>query len=114
MVYFAVDAHGSNLHVNTLANEDDNVNDIESDDDRLYDEQQHSRSLFASMPSPSVVRLRKRARVLCTVRVGNCKKIVPGSIGEVIGFLHSGVNDSLLAGRDLGWDMTGRMQLYIG
>ncbi|DBB04008.1 TPA: A helicase nuclease that prepares dsDNA breaks (DSB) for recombinational DNA repair [Trebouxia sp. C0004] len=67
--YFAVDRQGQyGVPIfNTLDNEDDDLKDIKCEDDRLYyDEEQRCRSLLSSMPSPNVVRLRKRAVVFNT------------------------------------------------
>lgn len=106
VVYFGVDTHGSSRWVNTLANEDDDLRDIESDESKtFYDEEQRSRSVFSGMASPPVVRLRVGAKVLCTFAIDSNIRV--GCMGTVIEFRNAdeAVQDALLTDRDMGYDM---------
>ena len=103
VVYFGVDTHGSNRWVNTLANEDDDLRDIERDESKtFYDEEQRSRSVFSGMALPPVVRLRVGAKVLCTYKIDSDIKV--GCMGTVQEFRNAeeAIQDALLTDRDMG------------
>ncbi len=78
--------------VNTRANEDDDLRDVENDESRtfydesrtFYDEEQRSRSVFSGMASPPVIRLRVGAKVLCTFKIDNDIRV--GCMGTVLEF----------------------------
>ncbi len=71
--------------MNTFANEDDDLHDVERDESKsFYDEEQRSRSVFSGMASPPVVRLRVGAKVLCTFKIDNDIRV--GCMGTVLDF----------------------------
>ena len=103
-IYFGVDQHGTSKWVNTRDNEDDDWEEAEDDKAAAYyDEKGWRKNLFGSMPVPAVLRLRKGAKVLCKKNLQD--GVVNGSVGEVIGFTGVSVSNSLVAARQLGFDV---------
>lgn len=105
VVYFGVDTHGCNRYrwVNTLANEDDDLRDIERDESKtFYDEEQRSKSVFSGMASPPVVRLYVGAKVLCTYKIDSDIRV--GCMGTVLEFCNAkeAIHDALFTDRDMG------------